>query len=209
LLLCAVGPAGSAELEAKCGVEALNAWDDTDTGAAPATFYFSPAQGEYYPLGVTADGKASGTRSTLCLVRDNSSDGSALAPPVGYERIWWDRGSRARRDGAVWRPKCPQGYVGAGFVVQANYRKPGPEAIRCVREDLTVRGTAEPTGPVFKDSGSGAYEDLSVWRVKADDGFDVGAVFAWQNYAMPKESDGVRLLRKSKLQILEAASPAK
>ena len=41
-------------------------------------------------------------------------------------------------------------------------------------------------------------EDLSVWRVAADGGFDVGAVFAWATRTRPeKERHGVRLLRRS------------
>ncbi len=219
LLLRVAVTAEGAELEVKCGVDALNVWDDTDSGSPyHVTFYLAPAQGAYYPVGVTADKKERGVSSTLWLVRDISPNGDALAPPVDYVRIWWDRASGARRDGAIWRPKCPKNYVGAGFMVQASYRKPALNEIRCVREDLTVPGAAvtlavagpdpDPLGgAVYKDLGTLAFEGLSVWRVKADDGFDVGAVFAWQTRTMPKERDGVRLLRMSKLRIVGVASP--
>ena len=216
LLLCAAWTGDGAELVVKCGAEALNVWDDAASGAAHhVTFYLAPTQGAYHPVGVTADEKERGERSTLCLVRDISTNGDALAQPVDYDRIWWDRGSGAIRDGAIWKPRCPENYVGVGFMVQASYRKPARDAIRCVREDLTVPGAAavRPAGPdqlgsaVHKDFGTRAIQDLSVWRVMADDGFDVGAVFAWDTRTMPKEKDGVRLLQKAKVRVTTISTP--
>ena len=207
LLLCAAGAANGAELEVRCGVEALNVWDDAGSGSLHhVTFYLAPAQDAYYPVGVTADNQQSGKRPTLCLVRDISPKEDALRPPIDYKRIWWDRPSGARRDGAIWQPKCPENYVGVGFMVQASYSKPALDAIRCVREGLSVSGTAaeanaQRKGAVYVDTGTFVFEDLSVWRVKADNGFDVGAVFAWATQVRPMEKDGVLLLDKNKVRV--------
>lgn len=212
LLLCAAGAANGAELEVRCGVEALNVWDDAGSGSPHhVTFYLAPAQDAYYPVGVTADNQQSGKDSTLCLVRDISPKGDALRPPVDYKRIWWDRPSGARRDGAIWQPKCPENYVGVGFMVQASYSKPALHEIRCVRKDLSVPGTAalnpeantQLAGAVYADWGTLAFEDLSVWRVKADNGFDVGAVFAWATRNRPTEKNGVFLLDKNKVRVFK------
>ena len=207
LLLCSAGAANSAELEVRCGVEALNVWDDAGSGSRHhVTFYYASAQDDYYPVGVTADNQQSGKHFKLCLVRDISPKGNALKPPVDYVRIWWDRASGARRDGAIWRPKCPQNYEGIGFMVQANYRKPALDAIRCVHIDLLVSGTAlkvegkaQLVGAVYADFGTLAIEDLSIWRVEAKNGLDVRAVFAWATRDIPKEKDEVFLLDENKV----------
>jgi hypothetical protein len=209
LLLCAAGAANGAELEVRCGAKALNVWDDAGSGSPHhVTFYFASAQDDYYPVGVTADNQQSGKRSALCLVRDISPNGNALKPPVDYVRIWWDRASGARRDGAIWRPECPKNYEGIGFMVQANYRKPALDAIRCVHKDLLVSGTAlkvegekQLAGAVYADYGTLAIEDLSIWRVKAKNGLDVSAVFALATRDIPKEGHGVFLLDENKLRV--------
>lgn len=202
LLIFGAVAAGAAELEVDCGVEAPSVWDDEGTGStAPVTFYLAPARDGFYPVGVTADGQRAGERSTLCLVRDISARADALAAPVDYVRRWWDRGSGARRDGAVWQPDCPTGYSALGFMVRASYRKPDPDAMRCVRDDLTVGGEAKEPH-VYKDFGTRAFQDLSVWRLEAipaEAGFDVGAIFAWDTRNKPTREDGVRLLRASEV----------
>lgn len=213
-LLAAPHTGHTQPLEVRCGVEAVNAWDDTGMAVErPVTFYQAPAQGGYFALGVGADNQAGGARSTLCLVKDLSPRGDALAPPQNYQRLWWDRGSTARRNAAVWLPLCPPGYVGLGFVVQAHYRKPAQDALRCVHSTLTVAATVVAAGtagsavaPVYKDEGSLAFEDLSVWRAAATDGVQTGSLFAWGRHAMPSPKDGLRLLSRRKVRF--TADPA-
>lgn len=216
-LLAAPRTGHTQALEVRCGVEAVNAWDDAGMAVErPVTFYQAPPQGGYFALGVGADNQAGGVRSTLCLVKDLSPRGDALAPPQDYQRLWWDRGSTARRNAAVWLPNCPPGYVGLGFVVQAHYRKPTRDALRCVRRTLTVTATVAGSSatrpaaePIYKDQGSLAFEDLSVWRAAATDGVLTGALFAWGHHAMPSAKDGLRLLSRREVRIAADPAPGK
>lgn len=212
-LLAAPLLARAQSLEARCGVEAVNAWDDSGMAVErPVTFYRAAPQGAYFALGVGADNQATGSRSTLCLVKDISPRGDALAQPLAYQRLWWDRGSSARRNGAVWLPRCASGYLGLGFVIQAHYRKPALDALRCVRANLTVAATAAAGTPgrvaaaIYKDEGSLAFEDLSVWRAEAPDGFQAGTVFAWGSHAMPVAKDGLRLLARREVRLVTEAA---
>ncbi len=87
--------------------------------------------------------------------------GDKLKPPVDYSLIWQDSGSGGTYDMSVWRPLPPAGYTCIGSVTQLNYSKPSTNLIRCVKNNLLVRG-----GPskVWDDSGSGANWDLGIWK---------------------------------------------
>lgn len=219
LVMTPVAAGNAAELEALCeGVIAGNVWDNDGNGSSrKTTFYYAPSQGDYHPVGVTADQRERGERSSdLCLVKDLS--GRALALPVRYERVWWDRKSGATRDGSVWSPVCPHPYAAVGVMVQSSYRMPPLDALRCVREDLTV--LAADGEEVYKDAGSRGIEDLGVWKIavrKGVDGVDgfnaldardafvaLGAVYAARSHSPPEEKENkIRLIRKSAIRLAQ------
>jgi hypothetical protein len=50
------------------------------------------------------------------VVKDVSSDKTALKSPVGWEFIWNDQNSGGDNDGSCWRPIAPDGYVTLGDI---------------------------------------------------------------------------------------------
>ncbi|MCA9662926.1 MAG: alkaline phosphatase family protein, partial [Myxococcales bacterium] len=85
----------------------------------------------------------------------------ALAPPLGFERIWDDEGSLGKNDVALWSPIAPLGYACLGTVAQQLYDvEPSPQTIRCVHRGLLAPGAMSLT---WADEGSGAWEDAGLW----------------------------------------------
>jgi hypothetical protein len=108
-------------------------WNDQRSGAdEDGAFWLPKAQGDFRPIGpivVRNYDDINGRRGGL-LVR---GDSGAVASPTDYQLIWADKGSGARRDGAVWRPVPPAGYVALGDLFWNGYSKPPTNAIWCVR----------------------------------------------------------------------------
>ena len=153
--------------------EFLRIWDTAGSRAKPGAFWRPTPAADvlpgYFPLGdVANDGHAniSGRHvvAVVCEAETASADpakGKALRRPEDYELIWKDSGSGAKRNGAIWRPVPPAGYVALGSVCSDGHEKPSLNAVRCVRMDLvSASGLAEP---VWNDKGSGARQSISTW----------------------------------------------
>ena len=152
-------------------------WDSTGSRAKPAAFWRpTPAPDVlpgYFPLGdvfVAGHDNINGSTvvAVVCEADAPSADparGPALRRPEDFELIWKDSGSGSKKDGAVWRPIAPQGYVAMGAVCSNDHEKPSLNAVRCVRADLVI---ASDVGElIWNDRGSGARQSFSasVWSL--------------------------------------------
>ncbi|WP_456022786.1 Vps62-related protein [Pseudomonas protegens] len=153
--------------------EFLRMWDTDGSRAKPAAFWRpTPAPDllpGYFPLGDLAApglGDINGKKvvTVVCESATPSVDptkGKALRRPDDFELIWRDSGSGSKKDGAIWRPIPPEGYVALGSVCSNGHDKPSLNSIRCVRADLLIAsGTSDP---LWNDKGSGARQSISVW----------------------------------------------
>ena len=153
--------------------EFLRMWDTDGSRAKPAAFWRpTPAPDllpGYFPLGdVVAPGlgNINGNKvvAVVCESPTPSVDagkGKALRSPDDFELIWRDSGSGSKKDGAVWRPIAPAGYVALGSVCSNGHEKPSLNSIRCVRADLVIASSA--SDPLWNDKGSGARQSISAW----------------------------------------------
>lgn len=153
--------------------EFLRIWDTSGSRATPAAFWRPVPAADvlpgYFPLGdVVIDGNQNITgKHVVAVVREaetasiDPAKGTALRRPDDYELVWRDSGSRSKKDGAIWKPVPPQGYVALGWVCSDGHEKPSFNAVRCVRADLlTASGLSEAA---WSDRGSGARQSISLW----------------------------------------------
>ncbi|MGB8920057.1 MAG: Vps62-related protein [Pseudomonas sp.] len=151
-------------------------WDSAGSRAKPAAFWRpTPAPDAlpgYFPLGdVIAAGfdnlnNASAVAVVVCEAQVASTDpakGKALSRPDDFELIWKDSGSGSKKDGAIWRPIPPEGYVALGCVCSNDHDKPSLNAVRCVRADLVTASKVNEL--IWSDKGSGAKQSVSVWSI--------------------------------------------
>lgn len=138
-------------------------WNDKGSGAdEDGAFWLPNAQGDFRPIGpivVNTYDDINGLYGGLLV----KGDPGVVAEPVDYKPIWNDKGSGADRDGAVWRPIPPPGYVALGDLFWAGYDKPATNAIWCVRAEQTIGG--DVGARQWWDKGSGAKADVSIWAV--------------------------------------------
>ncbi|WP_332765568.1 Vps62-related protein [Pseudomonas koreensis] len=153
--------------------EFLRIWDTAGSRAKPAAFWRPTPPADvlpgYFPLGDVAINDHDNINdrhavAVVCEAATPSADpakGSALRRPDDYELIWQDTGSGSKKDGAIWRPIPPQGYVALGSVSSDGRAKPSLNAVRCVRADLAIASGLN--APVWTDKGSGARQSISTW----------------------------------------------
>ncbi|KAI1937526.1 hypothetical protein LOZ58_000215 [Ophidiomyces ophidiicola] len=151
-------------------------WDDSGSGGStPGAFWHPVAQaaGALKPLGSVvfrAYADPSGTRASL-LVGQATSSASASAPPAvaaptGYARLWVNENSGARRTGSLWRPVAPAGYVAVGDVAHSAWDAPSTDLVWCLRADLVSAAAAFVEPAAWDSRGSGARDEVAVWRVE-------------------------------------------
>ncbi|KAK1920226.1 hypothetical protein P3342_002522 [Pyrenophora teres f. teres] len=78
--------------------------------------------------------------------------------------VWDDHKSKGDHDGAIWRPKAPDGYVALGDICINSYSTPPTNLMWCVRSDLVMDSDFEPAS-VWDDKGSGATLYSTIWAV--------------------------------------------
>jgi hypothetical protein len=147
-------------------------WDDKGSGAKRDIAFFRPiVPSGFKILGHFAYGSYGNPdqKRKIMVVRESNKNGSSnlLANPIRYERIWYDRGSGAKKDGAVWRPIPPKGYSAIGDVATRGWRSPSTGEIVCVRNDLVEKGVVGHN--IWNDRGSGAKHDVSIWSISSKD----------------------------------------
>jgi hypothetical protein len=130
---------------------------DDDYGA-----YYRPVVPEgFYVLGYYGQGDSQATRGFSFAARELVP--GALVAPVDYTKVWGYNGSDSVGYGSFWKPVPPTGYVCLGMVVVKGDVKPGPDAIRCVRKDLTVPALASKW--IWDAYGSGSTQIFCSWTV--------------------------------------------
>ncbi|OHD12095.1 MAG: hypothetical protein A2086_04570 [Spirochaetes bacterium GWD1_27_9] len=158
-----------------------NMWDDGGSGGDHDTIWwhpkYDPTNG-WYPVGsyIRGDYADANKNHAVILVKDSKNNG-LLAKPTDYTLIYNDSGSGANRDGSVWLPIAPTGYVAMGIVVQSGHTKPSTDVIRCVKKEYTVEGKSGNW--IYDDSGTGASMNLTVWDLIEPDNYPLseGAMF--------------------------------
>ncbi|CAE7243167.1 unnamed protein product [Symbiodinium natans] len=107
-----------------------------------------------------------------------------LAKPLYCECVWTDDRTKGSRDGQLWRPVPPPGFVALSDMgvhmdnrgISPGTRKPAHEIdpwFRCVKDTLVA-----PTGRTAKlwtDAGSRGKYDGGVWMIADSDGFAAGS----------------------------------
>lgn len=145
-------------------------YDDQGTGCKfDLEMYHAVSQGGMRPLGSMAFGTyhrgISGKRGTILVGNVPNAEGRpACAAPVGYDFVWNDKGTGGKKDGSIWRPRAPTGYVALGDVCVGHYNEPSKDLIWCIRDDLTFDSQYKPE-KVWNDQNSGGNLDGSVWDV--------------------------------------------
>ncbi len=156
-----LGPQASADVVAVMEYEWR--YDDKGSGALADVSIWRPLPPPgYVALGDVVVGGHSPPVSSALVVRDEPG---TTARPLGYERIWDDRGSFGDHDVAIWSPIAPLGFVCLGDVAAQLYdSEPSPEIMRCLHRDRLLWGVRAQT---WSDEGSGAWEDLGLWTCGA------------------------------------------
>ncbi|GAA1285107.1 Vps62-related protein [Saccharothrix xinjiangensis] len=150
-------------------------WDDRGSGGDYHGSFFSPvAPGTgWRRLAHLGNGSnhndISGNHGTV-MVREVDAAARMFAHPTDYRLIWTDAGSGADKDGSVWRPVPPAGYVALGDVMWQGHGKPPLTEITCIRKtynghEYVRRGTLGPL--LWSDKGTGADRDVSLYPILA------------------------------------------
>ena len=86
-----------------------------------------------------------------------------IAQTSGVDLIWTNRGSGGKHDGSIWRPRAQNGFYPLSDTPRNNYSANGLVGF-LVKGDQP--GVVRPLGYhwVWDDRGSGADQDVSIWR---------------------------------------------
>jgi hypothetical protein len=114
-------------------------------------------------FGATASGPASPGDPTT---------GPPALPCTGFSRLWCSRGAEGDtfRPVSLWRPLAPQGYITLGDVAQTGYDPPMSPVAVYRADDPAL---APPLGfvLVWRDTGSGAQERVTLWAPQPPPGY--------------------------------------
>lgn len=169
---------------------------DQGSGASRDISFFRPLAaglGEYRWVGQSAQSNYGQLEAGSAVIIVKPSHPQAVAPPVGWEPVWNDKGSGADRDYSLWRPIAPVGYVALGHLARfgvADYNPPSSEETEgfvCVHESLVVDATSGSLA--WNDQGSGSNADGAIWDIVPNDkgaGVAAGTFFACQGYDTPQ-----------------------
>jgi Vacuolar protein sorting-associated protein 62 len=150
-------------------------YDDKGSGAKQDVTIYRPRPTEegYSIVGHYAQGNFSQpTGSSMIVKAINEDPGSPLLkPPSDFRSVWNDRKSGGDYDGSIWYPVPPDGYVTIGYVGQLGYERPSISNYACVRRDLVEEATVG--SPIWSDAGSGAAEDVTIWKIDGSPGMFV------------------------------------
>ena len=151
-------------------------WNTENSGAARVASVWRPL----LPPGCHSlgDCMVQGTnppRSVLTLFHPAAEEETTpvSVPPARYDSVYHDAppGQRQTKGGenpiVVWRPVPPPGYVALGCVVTRTTAPPPPNAVVCLRADLTARADAPPL-PIWESTGAEAKlgpGQCSCWRL--------------------------------------------
>lgn len=186
-------------------------WDTKGSQSKPGAFWRpTPAPDllpGFFPLGdVVVSGydniNGSSVVAVVCESTAPAKDparGNAIRPPNDFELVWTDSGSKAKKDGSIWRPIPPEGYVALGMVCSNDHEKPSLNAVRCVRVDLVIEASVSDL--IWSDQGSRAKQNFSAWRIQPPTAaagqicFAPGTFAGFNSYSKPATAVGVYSLQ--------------
>lgn len=127
-----------------------------------------------------------------------------------YEVRWNDAGSGAKSDIALWHPKAPSGYFVFGSIgLDSNKAKPDSKVITyAYKPNLKIKvGNKEMDAIVYpkdykllwKDKGTGAKQDGSIWEPIAPAGYVALGCVAVSGYDKPSVKDSACILNDTVL----------
>ncbi|MCG7535472.1 Vps62-related protein [Pseudoalteromonas sp. OOF1S-7] len=104
-----------------------------------------------------------------------------------YSLVWKDAGSGANLDGSFWKPIPENGFHIVGHTLWQAHTQPDRGTIT-VKEKVPGSGALTPALSyelVWNDKGSGAVNDVSVWRPICQEGYSAIGDVASQGYTTP------------------------
>lgn len=159
------------DLEISFETEFINQWDDRGSGADRNGGFFRPKLHKdsfpnFHSLGDMIIPGYNPAGYAMAVVRDVSVAQDILKPAVDMVGVWNDSGSGASRDGQIWRPVPPEGYIAMGLVAGPP-GKPANNTVMCIKKEYVI--PAKVLVNVWDDRGSGANSDFSGWSIDAPD----------------------------------------
>ena len=101
----------------------------------------------------------------------------AVAAPTGFSQVWTCSGGGEASNLGFYSPIAPNGYITVGSIAVLDFNNPPDVAqypsLRCVRQDLCQKVTLTQSDQVWNDIGSGASENVIVWKLPYS-----GAIYA-------------------------------
>jgi len=142
-------------------------WNDAGSGAdKDVSIWRATKRAGYHSLGDIVVATHRQPKLGYLVKPTDSNDLDSIRPPVSFSKIWNDRGSGAKRDVTLWRVVCPGGYVSLGGVA-TDGRYPNSGDVSCIKRSYAVYSTSKNWQVVWRDHGSGAAKDVSIFEAKA------------------------------------------
>jgi hypothetical protein len=121
----------------------------------------------------------------------------------GFKRVWWDKGSGGKYDGAYYRPLAPSGYHILGHYGQGNYYYPYGrvivvKAIARLPGSRTALKRPKDYWNIWGDQGSWAKENGAFWQPIPHRGYKCLGVVATRGYRKPSRNE-IRCVRNDLL----------
>ena len=102
-----------------------------------------------------------------------------------YDLIWNDSGSGADQDGSFWRPMPIEGWYRVGHHAKQGYEAPNEPTMVVRASDPDALAKPTSYSLVWKDTGTGATADGSIWHPVCPDGYQALGDVAQHGYEMP------------------------
>jgi hypothetical protein len=124
-----------------------------------------------------------------------------LSAPMGWLKVWTDKGSGTGKYFACWRPIPPQGYRALGDVMVLgtdSYEPPNKDgdefkSFVCVHESVCTN-VEKLQDRLWWDKGTGAKADLTLWHSGASDALDAHTFIGIASYQQPPSEQDLRNL---------------
>lgn len=155
---------------------------DAGSGASQDLSVWAPATDErnQYTGQFAQRNHSSSADGRSALLRD-IYDLGYLRAPEDFVQVWTDAGSGKSSDYSCWRPVPPAGYRALGDIMVLGTNSYSiPDTMRkdliCVHEslcrDITLKDINSQA--IWNDAGTGARQDLTLWRIAPDSAVQVG-----------------------------------
>lgn len=164
------------------------AWRDKGSGGVHDGALYKPViPNGYFAVGYYGQTNYNPPNGFVFAVKPNTYNLNAIAYPIGYKKVWCDRGSGAYMDGCFWEPIPPAGYVAMGMVVTSGFEPPLSEVV-CIKKEYVLK--AKVGSLVWNDKGTGSYTDFGSWRIQeVIGGISPGTFFGITSHIAPSDNN--------------------